>query len=257
MRILIIPDVHGRPFWKKAKEMVGDVDKVIFLGDYHDPYQYEGITPDMSMRNLLEIEEFVTENADKVVMLVGNHDLSYIDGMDVGANRFDMDNLNAITAVFERLDSKMSLAYAHTDNGKTFLFTHAGVVPQWAEMYMPDVVVADAYAFADEVNKWFAEKSHSDALGDVGSSRNGDSDYSSMVWADYSDIIDSYLMLTEDSGMRRPRPNYYQIFGHTQQYDMQSDRDLFIPSIMGDYACLDCHRPFLLEDGVIKEIWDL
>lgn len=33
--ILIIPDVHGRTFWKYA---IDKYDKVIFLGDYLDPY---------------------------------------------------------------------------------------------------------------------------------------------------------------------------------------------------------------------------
>lgn len=35
--VLIIPDVHGRPFWKDAVQRYPDTD-TIFLGDYHDPY---------------------------------------------------------------------------------------------------------------------------------------------------------------------------------------------------------------------------
>ena len=38
-KILIIPDVHGRSFWKKAVE-TGDYEKVVFLGDYADPYEW-------------------------------------------------------------------------------------------------------------------------------------------------------------------------------------------------------------------------
>ena len=37
-KVLIVPDVHGRKFWHKAKEMVAEVDQVVFLGDYLDPY---------------------------------------------------------------------------------------------------------------------------------------------------------------------------------------------------------------------------
>ena len=46
---LIIPDVHGRTFWKYAIqqypiEKYPDI-KIIFLGDYLDPYtSFEGIT---------------------------------------------------------------------------------------------------------------------------------------------------------------------------------------------------------------------
>ena len=43
-KILIIPDVHGRRFWRDAIES-DDYDKVIFLGDYLDPYPDEGIGP--------------------------------------------------------------------------------------------------------------------------------------------------------------------------------------------------------------------
>ena len=43
-KILIIPDVHGRTFWHYAKDHVDEYDKIIFLGDYLDPYRYEGIT---------------------------------------------------------------------------------------------------------------------------------------------------------------------------------------------------------------------
>jgi predicted phosphodiesterase len=42
MTFLIIPDCHGRKFWRQAiANNIGNVDKVIFLGDYLDPYQNE------------------------------------------------------------------------------------------------------------------------------------------------------------------------------------------------------------------------
>ena len=42
MKILVIPDVHGRKFWRKAiADNVNQVEKIIFLGDYLDPYPRE------------------------------------------------------------------------------------------------------------------------------------------------------------------------------------------------------------------------
>ena len=39
MKILVIPDVHGRRFWKRPLERyIKKVDKIVFLGDYFDPY---------------------------------------------------------------------------------------------------------------------------------------------------------------------------------------------------------------------------
>ena len=40
--ILIIPDIHGRTFWKECIKC--ECDEIIFLGDYLDPYNYEGIS---------------------------------------------------------------------------------------------------------------------------------------------------------------------------------------------------------------------
>ena len=42
MKVLIVPDVHGRDFWKQAVN--SDADKIIFLGDYLDHYPGESDT---------------------------------------------------------------------------------------------------------------------------------------------------------------------------------------------------------------------
>lgn len=53
-KILIIPDVHGRTFWKKALD-TGEYEKVIFLGDYVDPYEFDGITSEVALDNFKSI----------------------------------------------------------------------------------------------------------------------------------------------------------------------------------------------------------
>lgn len=73
-KILILPDIHGRPFWKKAVEKYkNEVDKIVFLGDYLDPYVWEGITRKNAIRNFEEIIDYKINNKDKVVLLLGNH----------------------------------------------------------------------------------------------------------------------------------------------------------------------------------------
>lgn len=72
-KILIVPDVHGRTFWKKAKELINEVDTVVFLGDYMDPYPEEGITYEEAINNFKEIIEFAKTYKDKVILLKGNH----------------------------------------------------------------------------------------------------------------------------------------------------------------------------------------
>ena len=71
---LIIPDIHGRTFWKDAVSQYEDkVEKIIFLGDYLDPYLDEGITRKDAIRNFEEIIDYKINNSDKVVLLLGNH----------------------------------------------------------------------------------------------------------------------------------------------------------------------------------------
>lgn len=82
-KVLIIPDVHGRPFWRKAKEKINSVDKVVFLGDYLDPYGYEGITRENAIEEFKEIIQFKVDNPDKVILLLGNHDCAYCYDFDV------------------------------------------------------------------------------------------------------------------------------------------------------------------------------
>ena len=56
--MIIIPDVHGRTFWKDAIKERQEGEKVIFLGDYHDPYRNEGITTEESFVNFEELNKF-------------------------------------------------------------------------------------------------------------------------------------------------------------------------------------------------------
>lgn len=74
MKLLVIPDIHGRDFWKEPCEKPGEYDKIIFLGDYLDPYPKEGIFKDEARHNLVDIIEFTIHNKMKVITLTGNHE---------------------------------------------------------------------------------------------------------------------------------------------------------------------------------------
>ena len=73
MKILVLPDIHGRPFWTKPSKRVNEYDKVIFLGDYMDPYPFEGNSVEDSLANFGQIIDFAKNNKDKVNLLLGNH----------------------------------------------------------------------------------------------------------------------------------------------------------------------------------------
>lgn len=73
MKILVIPDVHGRDFWMEPCAHPEKYDKIVFLGDYHDPYLFQ-VSQKISRRRLRDkLVPFVEQNKDKVVCLLGNH----------------------------------------------------------------------------------------------------------------------------------------------------------------------------------------
>ena len=75
--MIIIPDVHGRTFWKEAVKG-RENEEIVFLGDYIDPYGYEGITPEEGIIALEDIIKFKQDHPNNVHLLLGNHDAGYI-----------------------------------------------------------------------------------------------------------------------------------------------------------------------------------
>lgn len=76
MKVLVLPDIHGRDFWIQPCSEIENFDKVIFLGDYLDPYNFEDISVPMAIDNFRAIMEFANDNKDKTVLLLGNHKVS-------------------------------------------------------------------------------------------------------------------------------------------------------------------------------------
>lgn len=75
-KILVIPDIHGRDFWKEP--CYNWDGRIVFLGDYHDPYgEYVVEEPDKaeSLINLKELVAFVENrrHTSSVICLLGNH----------------------------------------------------------------------------------------------------------------------------------------------------------------------------------------
>jgi len=105
MKVLVIPDVHSRKFWRKAiADNIGNVDKIIFLGDYLDPYENE-INENLELmecnsfddyKNLLKMLEDIVSlkknEPGKYVLLTGNHTDSYIWSKFHAATRTDRKN---------------------------------------------------------------------------------------------------------------------------------------------------------------------
>ena len=239
--MIIIPDIHGRDFWNvPAVINHSGKEHILFLGDYLDPYPYEGINTALAFDNLLDIVQLKKEYPDKVTLLLGNHDLHYLHEPLFGG-RFDHDHALRNREFFEKNAGLFQMTYETELGGKKYLFSHAGVQREWPlnnlkflGVYTPEQVPSllnDLWRDPARRRTLFA------VLSDIPYSRWGDSLYGSPVWNDVDDLDDSSA---EFEGV-------YQIFGHTQQ---EVD-----PVIKEHYACLDCRRPFRLDDdGVLHDI---
>lgn len=217
-KYLIIPDVHGRTFWQEAKRLINDVDRVIFLGDYLDPYSYEGVSRGQAIEQFREIIRFKKDNPEKVILLLGNHDCAYC--YDFGdASRYDYMNEDTIKGLFK--DNIDLFKLWHLGTGGC-LFSHAGITNDWLKYSL----VCNIQEF---INGEYEEDliSH---LWEVSFMRGGWNKTGSLIWSDVRE------------GDRES--TFYQIFGHTQ---LEQD-----PYITDKYACLDVRRCFLLDTETRK-----
>ena len=236
-KILIIPDVHGRDFWITALEK-GDYEKIIFLGDYVDPYAYEGIDKYRALSVFKGIMSMKIIYRDKVVLLYGNHDLRYFSDhfRDMtGTDRYDYENKEELQHLFRNWSRYFKLAHEEIIGGKRFLFSHAGVTQPWLKQNLDIIVKPDE----DHLNALLNSREGIDTLVQVGRARYGRYPSGSMVWADVEELAKS-----------NPIPDTYQIVGHTMQLDG--------PIITDHFACLDCRAAFSLDqNGKIMPVTEI
>ena len=137
MRVLVVPDIHGETFWREpVQKYIDQVDRIVFLGDYLDPYQeeVEDYSPQSLFDNLMDIVNLKRANMDKVVLLKGNHDQHYASEIfrDLACgSRCDPVNWDIYNAVFVRNQDLFKLVHLEEVNGIPYIFSHAGLTLNW------------------------------------------------------------------------------------------------------------------------------
>jgi len=228
MRYILIPDVHGRDFWRTAVENRQKDDVVVFLGDYVDPYPDENISNESAFRGLEDIIVLKKSDPEHIVLLLGNHDMGYLVGTDFCPSRhWDAGHESLHKLFIDYLDC-FSISHMAGD----ILVSHAGVYPKWLSYCNLDL--AEFIEFNDLLHNPEAHNTIFNDLFHVDMWRGGWSAAGSPVWADIRCASNEYNLDME------------QIVGHTQ---LEKD-----PIRIGNMICIDCRRAFLLEDGVLKEI---
>ena len=234
---IVIPDVHGRDFWRSAVRG-REKEKIIFLGDYVDPYSWEGITPHVAFLELQDIIEFKKAHPDNVVLLLGNHDLGYLDREICDCRRDEL-RAGRLRELFEKELDLFDIVHVEGDETGKVLFSHAGIAERWVkgredivgglEGFQPERLNEMLHGKETERERLFM------VLGDISPARGGHSEVGSPVWADVNKYLDGENLID----------GYIHIFGHTFNMDG--------PVTAGRRGlCLDCARAFRLDSGILR-----
>jgi hypothetical protein len=218
MNILVIPDVHGREFWKHAIDHVDEYDKIIFLGDYLDPYDFEHITVEDAIANFEHIIDFKLANDDKVELLLGNHDLPYYSEYYYKqswyhcrhSKRYHRD----ISGIFDGHRDVFKIACTYGD----VLFTHAGCTPGWLdEVFTSQYKIESLDDLVFSLNNLLNTEEGLRCLYMVSGDRGGTDAHASCVWADVTDTMWYQRMMENPDCPVREIMKVKQIYGHTLQ----------------------------------------
>lgn len=208
MKYLFVGDIHNHSYifkdiYKLDKEY--NFDKIIFLGDYVDDWNSTG---HQSLETLNTIIAMKNSFQDKIILLIGNHELSYI-GAPCSGHNYIFE-----TAIENKIKENINLFNIYTEillGNKTYICSHAGI--------------NNDYIINTLNNNWKEELniidknilSNIDKLSICSSLRGGSYNYSSILWCDKKEH--EYFNKIENPIIP------YQIIGHTPVSNIDLNKD--------------------------------
>lgn len=217
---IICPDVHGRDFWEFIIDVYDGSVPLIFLGDYLDPYQNEGITPEDAHKVFEKIWELKQKWGDKVILLIGNHDASYMSNYNFECCRYSKYTDSWYPQFLSEHEKDFKICHIIKNNNINYLLSHAGVNPKWmAQHGLTEEDINEEF-----IGKLFKEKP--EYFNEYSYYRGGYHRSGSPIWSD----IREYKNITPISMI--------QIVGHTM---LLND---FIQ--LNNVYCIDSQRLFVI-----------
>lgn len=144
MKTVVIGDIHGRREWRDIVNEQGMDDILyVFLGDYVDTH--DDIDVKTQCDNFREIVKFKRENPDKVVLLIGNHDMQYYE-INWECSNFSMKTYAEIHDLMAEIVNNNEAVIAYVDYEHHIIMSHAGLSKIWlnehygTETIDPDVI---------------------------------------------------------------------------------------------------------------------
>ena len=285
-KIISIGDCHGRQYWKNALfggisqfdqwavevfEGIGDFmsdqypfskyDKVVFIGDYVDSFNIRNID---IKKNLEDIILFKKTFPNKVVLLLGNHDLQYRNGEKYVCSGYRPE---AKYDLGELLNTKVNgvdlfqAAYKY----KNWLWTHAGITlgfkidcidtvlkkkanNMYADLFDEDMDIDEFINTMYGIEHPYVFR--------VSHARGGSSNVPGPFWADRRELLD------------KPMYDLNQIVGHTPATDISGyhfnagryegkDQKIYFIDCLGNdirnYLVLEENDKGIMNPKVVKE----
>jgi len=225
--ILIVPDIHGRSFWKPVLEYEG---KVIFLGDYTDPYPCENFSDEDAYQGLLEIIDFKQKNPHRITLLIGNHEYHYYDSK-FQYSRFSEEYYERFNELLTQTTTAgLFQVCKQIDN---YLFSHAGITEKWYNLHQ-DLLFRCGTTLEEQINNLFIEDKM--PFSEISYYRGGLDIAGSPLWADINEFSDELKPFNSD---------IIQVVGHTQNAGTE-------PIEIKNIRLLDNQQLYLLSNGQFK-----
>lgn len=217
MIVGFIGDVHGKSIWKQfVKDTT--VDHWVFVGDYTDEEYSHPIDDEEMIENLQDIIDFKRNNNDKVTLLIGNHDLSYMFLNDT-SKRVTRFRATIALELFDLFTFNRNL-FQNAWQGGSVIATHAGIQHNWF-----------VNEFKGELNENIAEQLNNpsnedkkERIHDIGRVRGGDKFVGGIYWCDRSELV-------------KPLIGYTQVVGHNRVGSIKYVKD---GKKYGDVYFVDC-----------------
>jgi hypothetical protein len=206
MKEIAIGDVHGIDVINIHKDTLDAADKIIFIGDYVDSYER---TDEQHLNTLNNILQYKKDNYDRVVLLLGNHDIQYFTSYRYSGFRLSMySDLNQIF-----LENMRHFVYFHLSDEETdgvkYLYSHAGITHDFATRNgflggLQADISEGLFNMSIAFNRDYSLLNQTGKRSNMGDFYNG-----SPIWATMNELIRDPLEL-----------NIHQVVGHTYTKDI-------------------------------------
>lgn len=211
IKVLTIPDIHGKSIWKEFSDLkmlwqfeniATEYDYYVFVGDYTDSWKESNT---QIYNNLLEVIELKKKYPEKVILLLGNHDLPYMFKYDstFGCTGHRPEMYWDLHELFNKNRDLFQVSFQI----ENYIWTHAGISQWWYNKLINPEKLKEYKSISNYLNYM----NFSD-LCMVGKTRGGYYHTGGPFWCDQSELKQ---FNRPDLGMI-PLKGFHQIVGHSR-----------------------------------------